>query len=552
MEYRDWLGGNVERLRCALQFRHLFSACLLHVLCAGCATQISAPTISHSEVVDGQPWRIHCETAHSMQAPGEVPGVEGGRWIRGRDHAGEPVKLDGKLVDGFFELTNISAPANGSVPLQRTALRKLCIDTIAARQESEPLMLGWVMAAREYEDVEVPIAYPGRVDSGRVSRVVIFGDSLTDSGKLKRRLLVFPDRPYWLGRFSNGPVWPEYLAMATDLSVQNNSYGGASVIYLEQLPGAGIVSHVREYGQMFVSGTIDLQINDYLDKSLNGQDIARPLETLFIIWGGANDYISKEPVSGLITTFLNSPEGETGYRAVAEQTVAGLAEHVRTLYQAGGRRFLLLNLPDLGHSPIVLQNTTYTPELANTHDEDARRLELAHRLTELTIYHNERLKQTLHKLLQELPDSEIVLLDAFDDFSRLTGTVENSAGFSYGYDYSTNEEVLTSEGKGLRLLRPCYSGSYLGTRDPGEICESPETAVFWDVVHPTTLTHCWQAFSVGKAMHKAGWLGALPEEPDYLNWCRAIVEKVTFGFQNWYIVERGIKPSLPEANKQPD
>jgi len=47
-------------------------------------------------------------------------------------------------------------------------------------------------------------------------------------------------------------------------------------------------------------------------------------------------------------------------------------------------------------------------------------------------------------------------------------------------------------------------------------------------------------------------LGPLPEEPDYLNWCRAIVEKVTFGFENWYIIDRGIAPSLPEANKHPD
>jgi len=539
MQHRGRPGGIVAKLPSALPLRHLLYACLLHVLLTGCASQISAPTISHSEGVDNEPWRIHCETAQSMQAPGEVPGVEDGRWIRGRDQAGEPVELHGKLVDGFFELANVTAPANGSVALQRTALRKLCIDTIAARKESEPLMLGWVMAAREHEDVEVPIAYPGRVDGDGISRVVIFGDSLTDSGKLKRRLLVFPDKPYWLGRFSNGPVWPEYLAMATDLSVQNNSYGGASVIYLDPLPGAGIVSHIREKGQMFVSGTIDLQINDYLDKSLNGQDIARPLETLFLIWGGANDYISKEPISGLITTFLNSPEGESGYRAVAQQTVAGLTEHVRMLYRAGGKRFLLLNLPDLGQSPIVLQNTTYTPELANTHDEDARRLELAHRLTELTLYHNERLKQAVNMLQQELPDAEIALLDVFADFSRLTGAVENSTGFSYGYDYSSNEEVLTSAGKGLRLLRPCYSGSYLGTRDPGEICDSPETAVFWDVVHPTTLTHCWQAFSVEKAMHEAGWLGPLPDEPDYLTWCRAIVEKVTFGFQNWSIIDSG-------------
>ena len=123
-----------------------------------------------------------------------------------------------------------------------TGKSKICIDTIAAREEDEPLLLGWVMAAREHEDIEVPIAYPRDDSRGRISRVVIFGDSLTDSGRLKRRLMVFPEKPYWLGRFSNGPVWPEYLAMATDVAVQNNAYGGASVVYLDQLPGAGIIT----------------------------------------------------------------------------------------------------------------------------------------------------------------------------------------------------------------------------------------------------------------------------------------------------------------------
>lgn len=523
---------------------------------AGCAAQMNAPTASHDKAAGTEPWRIHCETARSMQEPGEVADLDDERWIRGRDQAGDPAELQGKLVDGFFELHHVAATANGPVPPERTALRKICIDTIAARQDEQPLVLGWVMAAREHEEIEVPIVYRKRGAPDHISRVVIFGDSLTDSGRLKRRLHVFPNDPYWLGRFSNGPVWPEYLAMSTDLSVQNNAYGGASVVYLEQLPGAGMVSRVREYGQMFVSGSIDLQISDYLDRSLNGQGVAQPSETLFLIWAGANDYISKEPVSGLITTFLNSPEGESGYRTVVEQAVTGLADHVRTLYAAGARRFLLIDLPDLGRSPIVLQNTTYTPELASTLDEDGRRLELARRLTELTVYHNERLAQVIAQLQPELPEARIVLLDEFTQFAKLTGSQREAPGLdpglnanydlNFGYDYSASETVLRTGQQALHLQKPCYSGAYLGTRDPGKICASPERTVFWDIVHPTTLTHCWQAYFVSQAMHDAGWTGSLPNQQDYLDWCRSIVGKVTFGYESWYIVEQDASDDSPE------
>ena len=44
----------------------------------------------------------------------------------------------------------------------------------------------------------------------------------------------------------------------------------------------------------------------------------------------------------------------------------------------------MVNVPDLGRTPIVLQNTTYTPELLENNDA-ARRMELARRLTEHTI-----------------------------------------------------------------------------------------------------------------------------------------------------------------------
>jgi len=46
------------------------------------------------------------------------------------------------------------------------------------------------------------------------SNIVIFGDSLSDNGNLyaQTKKLVPDARQYYQGRFSNGPVWVEYLA----------------------------------------------------------------------------------------------------------------------------------------------------------------------------------------------------------------------------------------------------------------------------------------------------------------------------------------------------
>ena len=49
----------------------------------------------------------------------------------------------------------------------------------------------------------------------QVSDLIAFGDSLSDMGNAKASVLNVPDvPPYWQGRFSNGPVWLEYVSDA--------------------------------------------------------------------------------------------------------------------------------------------------------------------------------------------------------------------------------------------------------------------------------------------------------------------------------------------------
>jgi phospholipase/lecithinase/hemolysin len=520
-----------QEICCKAPLLPIAAVCTLFL--ASCAMQIHAPTVSHEPAMQDEPWLVRCETARVHDdAPGNVTGASNLEWVFAEDERGHRIEIDGKLVDGFLEVTAMHSSSGQPIEASRMKTREACLDSISRIEGSEQLMLGWVMAARAREEINIPPVYPEEMTSGdKVTRMVIFGDSLTDTGRLKQRLKIFPLKPYWIGRFSNGPVWPEYLAMATGMGVQNLAYGGASAADQDALPGERLLGRARQVGQFFVSGTIELQISDYLGRTLRDGKIGRADTTAFLIWAGANDYISKEPISGLITTFLSSPEGEAGYKAVVERAVTQLGQHVRTLYAAGARRFVMVNLPDLGRTPIVLQNTTYAPEHLENNDA-ARKLDLAHRLTELTRYHNQILATAVEQLRMDLPGSEIILVDAFEHFKRLYGADDRAPlqPADYGYEPTALAGTLSYEGQRLTLQQRCYSGFYNPvTLDPNSICPNPDQALFWDSVHPTTLTHCWQAWNVGNDLAEAGWIRPLPDQRAYLAWCQTIVNRVTLG-----------------------
>src|SRR5215831_15575729 len=65
--------------------------------------------------------------------------------------------------------------------------------------------------------------------AGHFTRLVVLGDSLSDTGAVfaVTHGAVPASPPYYAGRFSNGPVWPEYLGSALSIPVQNFAYGGA-------------------------------------------------------------------------------------------------------------------------------------------------------------------------------------------------------------------------------------------------------------------------------------------------------------------------------------
>ncbi len=498
-----------------------YQIALACALLYGCAGQ---PLSDVEPAVDDPDWRVHCETDKSYTLDLKaIPGIYHGNWLWAENNPGEVIHLRGRLDGGFFLLDSVVSESGEPLPAEEFALREQCLETIA---REEPRDLARVLAARDSRDLDVPIIYPTRdPEPGQVSRLVAFGHSLSDAGRLKHRMQLFPGNPYWLGRFSNGPVWPDYLESISTLAVQNRSYGGASINPPHDIDESGLIGFVKDNGRYFVSGSLADQVSSYLEDQRSAPGIDSPGITAHLIWAGANDYISKEPITGLITTFLNTTRGELGYKSVVEDTVAGILEQVRVLYRSGARQFLVVNMPDLGMTPIVLQNDSYQSALGRESD-NGRRFELSQRLSVLSEYHNEVLASGVEDLRAELSDVVIMLVDS-NVMSRsiLSSRLfnEESSAFDYGFSLDTLQHTLEYKGRRIELQSPCYSGAYLGNLDDSKTCEVADSAFFWDTIHPSTFTHCWQAYLVGTTLSDAGWIAPMPAPGQYRQWCQARV-----------------------------
>lgn len=208
-------------------------------------------------------------------------------------------------------------------------------------------------------------------------QIYVFGDSLSDIGNVYQATNGDrpPSPPYFKGRYSNGPVWVEYLASRLKLSsnlVNNFAYGGAKTGDSQQLP-PGLLAQIQRF------------------KAEN--PTANP-NALYLIWAGANDYLggaknTTAPINNLTTA-------------------------VKRLAEFGAKNIVVINLPDLGKLPAT------------------RTTERAKLLTSLTQRHNAGLAASLESLRQKFGDIDIRYIDV----NALFNLVYNSPA-KYGLENVT-------------------------------------------------------------------------------------------------------------------
>ena len=160
------------------------------------------------------------------------------------------------------------------------------------------------------------------------SALVVYGDSLSDNGNLYNATKAVlgagipTSPPYYMGRYSNGPVAVEQLASMLGTPLYDFAFGGAT-------SGVG---NIGDGGTQTTLGTFGLP---GLTRELAGSSafLSTPglsSNALFVVWGGANDFL----INGPVTT--------------AAADIVGI---VSTLKSAGAQHILVPGMPDLGLTP---------------------------------------------------------------------------------------------------------------------------------------------------------------------------------------------------------
>ena len=193
--------------------------------------------------------------------------------------------------------------------------------------------------------------------------VVVFGDSLSDTGNIAHLvqsatggLITYPgDDPllglnYTAGRFTDGKdtqppasaylgVWIEQLAASFPANppVKDSLDGGTNYAYGDATTGNGTTNESDD-GITITLHNMGQQVADYL-ANVGSQSASAPnAQTLFVLWGGANDLYEASAAGANLTT-------------ATQTAITNELTLVSQLASAGATNFMIPNLPPLGGVP---------------------------------------------------------------------------------------------------------------------------------------------------------------------------------------------------------
>lgn len=277
------------------------------------------------------------------------------------------------------------------------------------------------------------------------TRMIVFGDSLSDPGNAfiatgdqsvppyaELADILIPSAPYAIGghHFSNGPTWIEQLARELLLvkdaqpalqvtGAHNYAFGGARILGSAENP-FDLPEQVRLF--LYAGGA-----------SLLDED------TLIVIFAGGND-LRQALTSADIGLVFAAVDAMAGVFPPPEEP--GL---IQRLYNAGGRKFLVANAPNLGLAPAIRNLGMGASGFA----------------TFLAMQFNDALVGRFEMLQDQLEGVQVV---TFDVFGALNGAVA-------GGRFADTEAACISPN-----LPPFH-------------CVTPRDFLFWDGIHPTRAGH---------------------------------------------------------------
>ncbi len=280
---------------------------------------------------------------------------------------------------------------------------------------------------------------PLKAIAASFTEMYIFGDSLSDTGNIFDFTAgnIPPSPPFFEGRFSNGLIWIDYLA--EDLGLNPITY--ADVVIDQTLPTEGInfaFGGATTGDENTVSLTFptvpDLPaLQDQISLFTADFSSAADADALYIIWAGSNDYL---PTEGTFEPFTSSTA-----------SINNLSNAITTLANVGAQNIMVVNLPNLGDTPVALNANQEEPGITN-------------RLNALSEEHNTALAAEIDDLTLSLaPDINLI---SFNLNALFTDVVNNPETFNF-----------TNVTDGCLLVG----------------CANPDEFLFWDPQHVTTAAH---------------------------------------------------------------
>jgi phospholipase/lecithinase/hemolysin len=284
------------------------------------------------------------------------------------------------------------------------------------------------------------------------SQVVVFGDSLSDTGNgfvfvgtsstppdYGMNQLLIPDAPYARGghHLTNGATWIEQLVRPRGLARSARPAFGSSSPYAMNF--AIGTARARDDGQ---NPSLALEVGAFLQKT----GFVAPSDALYVIQIGGNDIrdavATGDPVQGAM---------------ILQAALTSIASAIQTLYAAGARNFLIWSVPDAGLTPLAQFLETLIPGTI-----------AAASLATTTF--NAGLSAALAPLAA-LPGINLVPFDAY----TLVNTIVAAPG-AFGLTNVTDACVTPN-------VAPFA-------------CQNPDDYLFWDGIHPTAAAHAIVAQAV--------------------------------------------------------
>ncbi|KNC99977.1 uncharacterized protein SPPG_05352 [Spizellomyces punctatus DAOM BR117] len=150
-------------------------------------------------------------------------------------------------------------------------------------------------------------------------RFIVHGSTLSDTGNVwKLTNKTFPPDTYHFGRFSDGPIWAEFLSMITNIKVRSTAYGGSTT------DNAFIQGFAKEFPVPSLADQIA------------GTKRYKSKEIVFV-WSGANDAFQ---------TWFKNYKNVTG-----EESAANIVKSVKQIRDKRAREIVVFNLDPLYLSP---------------------------------------------------------------------------------------------------------------------------------------------------------------------------------------------------------